>query len=72
MITGTGSSDNIPYYYPNQDEFGLAVFNTKNIEKDKVEKVSVKYSDLNLDIAKRIGCEDQFFIRIAGKFRNWC
>ena len=37
MITGVGSSDNIPYYYPNQDEFGLAVFNTKNIEKDKVE-----------------------------------
>ena len=34
------------------------------IEKDKVEKVSVKYSDLNLDIAKRIGCEDQFFENI--------
>ena len=34
------------------------------IEKDKVEKVSAKYSDLNLDIAKRIGCEDQFFENI--------
>jgi len=34
------------------------------IEKDKVEKVSVKYSELNLDIAKRIGCEDQFFENI--------
>lgn len=34
------------------------------IEKDKVEKVSAKYSELNLDIAKRIGCEDQFFENI--------
>ena len=36
MITGYGSSDNLPYYYPNDDEFGEAVFNTKNISKDKV------------------------------------
>lgn len=36
MITGYGSSDNLPYYYPNDDEFGKAVFNTENISKDKV------------------------------------
>ena len=36
MITGYGSSDNLPYYYPNNDEFGEAVFNTENISKDKV------------------------------------
>lgn len=36
MITGYGSSDNMPYYYPNDDEFGEAVFNTENIIKDKV------------------------------------
>jgi hypothetical protein len=36
MITGYGSSDNMPYYYPNDDEFGEAVFNTENISKDKV------------------------------------
>ncbi|WP_278788642.1 hypothetical protein [Leyella stercorea] len=36
MITGYGSSDNLPYYYPNDDEFGEAVFNTENISKDKV------------------------------------
>lgn len=36
MITGYGSSDNLPYYYPNDDEFGEAVFNTENIIKDKV------------------------------------
>ena len=36
MITGYGSSDNLPYYYPNDDEFGEAVFNTENIINDKV------------------------------------
>lgn len=36
MITGYGSSDNLPYYYPNDDEFGEAVFKTENISKDKV------------------------------------
>lgn len=36
MITGYGSSDNLPYYYPNDDEFGEVVFNTENISKDKV------------------------------------
>lgn len=36
MITGYGSSDNLPYYYPNDDEFGEAVINTENISKDKV------------------------------------
>jgi hypothetical protein len=36
MIIGYGSSDNLPYYYPNDDEFGEAVFNTENISKDKV------------------------------------
>lgn len=36
MITGYGSSDNLPYYYPNDDEFGEAVFNTDNISKNNV------------------------------------
>lgn len=36
MITGYGSSDNLSYYYPNDDGFGEAVFNTENISKDKV------------------------------------
>lgn len=36
MITGYGSSENLPYYYPNDDEFGEAVFNTKNISKNNV------------------------------------
>lgn len=36
MITGRGSSDNIPEYYPNDGEFGLAVFNTANIDKEDV------------------------------------
>ena len=36
MITGYGSSDNIPYYYPNDDEYGVAVFETENIAKENV------------------------------------
>lgn len=43
MITGCGSSDNIPYYYPNTDEYGKAVFNVENIDNDKVSVVLSKY-----------------------------
>lgn len=43
VITGCGSSDNIPYYYPNTDEYGKAVFNVENIAKDKVSVVLSKY-----------------------------
>lgn len=42
MITGYGSSDNLPYYYPNDDEFGEAIFDAKNIAS---EHVDVKLSD---------------------------
>ena len=35
-ITGYGSSDNLPYYYPNDDEFGAALFSTKNIDAGAV------------------------------------
>jgi hypothetical protein len=41
MITGYGSSDNLPYYYPNDDEFGEAVFNTENISKSLVSSISL-------------------------------
>lgn len=43
MITGYGSSDNIPYYYPNEDEYGEAVFDVANAPK---ESVSVLFSGL--------------------------
>lgn len=43
VITGCGSSDNIPYYYPNTDEYGKAVFNVENIDKDKVSVSLSKY-----------------------------
>lgn len=46
MITGYGSSDNLPYYYPNDDEFGEAVFNVENINKDGV----------SIQLSKMIGC----------------
>lgn len=41
MITGYGSSDNLPYYYPNDDEFGEAVFNTENFSKSLVSSISL-------------------------------
>lgn len=37
VITGYGSSDNIPYYYPNEGEYGLCTFNVENTEKSNVE-----------------------------------
>lgn len=37
MITGYGSSDNLPYYYPNDDEFGDAIFDAKNIASEHVD-----------------------------------
>lgn len=40
-ITGIGSSDNIPFYYPNENQYGEAVFSTKNIDKSLVS-VSLK------------------------------
>lgn len=41
MITGYGSSDNLPYYYPNDDEFGSAVFETENFDKSLVSKIDL-------------------------------
>lgn len=46
MITGYGSSDNLPYYYPNDDEFGDAVFDVENINKDGV----------SIQLSKMVGC----------------
>ena len=42
-ITGIGSSDNIPYYYPNEDAYGIPVFDTENIDKSQV---SISLSDV--------------------------
>jgi hypothetical protein len=36
MVTGHGSSDNIPYYYPNDDEYGKAVYSTENFDESLV------------------------------------
>lgn len=36
MVTGYGSSDNIPFYYPNDDEFGKAIYKTSLIEESQV------------------------------------
>lgn len=36
MVTGYGSSDNIPFYYPNDDEFGKAIYTTSGINESQV------------------------------------
>ena len=36
-VTGIGGSNNIPFYYPNKDEYGEAVFNTVGIDKNLVD-----------------------------------
>ena len=35
-MTGIGSSENIPFYYPNDTPAGIALFNTQNVEKNNV------------------------------------
>ena len=41
MITGYGSSDNLPYYYPNDDEFGKADYSAVNFDKSLVKDVDL-------------------------------
>lgn len=36
MVTGYGSSDNIQYYYPNDSEYGEAIFDVNNVKKEAV------------------------------------
>ncbi len=40
-ITGQGSADNIPYYYPNSDPNGTAIFETENFDKGLVSQISL-------------------------------
>lgn len=40
-MTGIGSSENIPYYYPNDNEYGTAVFNVTNTEKSNVQGIDI-------------------------------
>lgn len=42
VITGCGSSDNIPYYYPNEDEFGTAKYNIENANGSTIENISIE------------------------------
>lgn len=41
VITGCGSSDNIPYYYPNEDEFGTAKYNIENANGSTIKNISI-------------------------------
>lgn len=40
-ITGMGSADNIPYYYPNNDPNGTAIFTTENFDKSLISQISL-------------------------------
>lgn len=40
-ILGHGSSENIPYYYPNENPAGTAIFTTENIEKTAVQEIKL-------------------------------
>lgn len=42
MITGHGSSDNLDYYYPNDDEFGTPIYTTQNVDSWKVESIDLQ------------------------------
>lgn len=42
VITGCGSSDNIPYYYPNEDEFGTAKYNIENANGSTIKNISIE------------------------------
>lgn len=46
-ITGIGSSENLPYYYPNTEEYGTAVFTTYNIPASSVSVNLSKISEYN-------------------------
>lgn len=55
MITGHGSSDNIPYYYPNDDEFGKADYISENINEPIDISLSQlqKNANIGADYAKK-------------------
>lgn len=42
VITGHGSSDNLPYYYPNSDAYGLPIYYTENFDKLLVNTISLE------------------------------
>lgn len=51
MITGHGSSDNIPYYYPNEDEYGTAEYHVENFDKSLISGIELgKVWKWNADI----------------------
>ena len=52
MVTGHGSSDNIPYYYPNDDEYGKAVYSTENFDESLVK---------NIDLGKVFGWDANIY-----------
>lgn len=61
-ITGHGGEDNIPWYYPNANPSGTAVFETKNIEKSAVASI-----DLDKVLLWNVPAEDTYTLRkVAG------
>ncbi len=42
QITGTGGSDNLPYYYPNLSPAGSAIFHTENFDEAAVTSINLE------------------------------
>lgn len=60
MVTGHGSSDNLPYYYPNGDEYGTPMFHTENFSEsliDKIDLAKVFKWDSNIYNDKLVFCQ---------------
>ena len=62
MVTGYGSSDNIPFYYPNDDEFGKAIYKTSLIEESQV---TIALSKLQKNVGGDYAKTYQFCKRIG-------
>lgn len=64
MVTGYGSSDNIPFYYPNDDEFGKAIYKTSLIEESQV---TIALSKLQKNVGGDYTKTYQFCKRVGDK-----
>ena len=62
MVTGYGSSDNIPFYYPNDDEFGKAIYTTSGINESQV---TIALSKLQKNVGGDYAKTYQFCKRIG-------
>ena len=61
-ITGFGGAKNIPFYYPNDEEYGTTHYNTYNIDKSRI---NIDWSKLYSLIGIRMGVDIMLSQRIV-------